>query len=296
MKVKRVTETDVDNLITESFLYKRFRLLALNTFQYEGLDDLDIEERHIEKYLCDEGKCIWFMDNDLGLMCLPCEGLGVNVHGDPTRYRARGFGYTKELSLDECVLMENNKLRMPTQDVLLYFTRQLYEVVRTRDVNVKTLKLPFIVATDDKQQLTAKKILEQIDENTYAIVTNKNVVNIEELIKVLPTGVKPYTTELTDLYHDILNECLTYLGINNANTDKKERLITNEVNANNQFISSCAEMFLESRKRAVERINTMFGTNISVKLRNSDLGGKKDVERVIQGTTTDQQQSNHAGA
>lgn len=294
MKTKRVTETDVDNLLTESFLYKRFRLLALNTFQYEGLDDLGIEERHIENYLCDEGKCLWFMDKNYGLMCLPCESIGVNVYGDPTRYRVRGFGYTKEIDVADGVLMENNKLRMPTHDVLLYFTRQLYEVVRARDVNVKTLKLPFIIATDDKQQLTAKKILEQIDDNTYAIVTNKNLVNIEELIKVLPTGVKAYTAELTDLYHDILNECLTYLGINNANTDKKERLITNEVNANNQFISSCAEMFLESRQRAVERINEMFGTNISVSLRNSDLGGNYNVEGTLQDTTTDQQQSNNA--
>ncbi|MBO5713125.1 MAG: hypothetical protein J6R88_02845, partial [Clostridia bacterium] len=54
---------------------------------------------------------------------------------------------------------------------------------------------------------------------------------------------------------------------NNANTDKKERLITDEANANNQFIDSCTEMFLESRQRAVDEINKKFGTNITVELR-----------------------------
>lgn len=267
MKNKKITETDIDNIITESFLYKRLRLLALTKFKYNGLDELMLEERHIEKYLFDKGKALWFNDKDNGLMCLPCQGLGVNVYGDPTRYRAVGFGYSKEYKVEDCVLMENNKLRMPTADIVTYFTKQLYEIVRTRDVNVKTLKLPFLLATTDKEVFTVKNILKQIDENVHAVITNKNVINLEDIIKVLPTGVRPYTAELTDLYHDVLNECLTYLGINNANTDKKERLITDEANANNQFIDSCTEMFLESRQRAVEEINKKFGTNITVELR-----------------------------
>ncbi|MBO5713488.1 MAG: hypothetical protein J6R88_04750, partial [Clostridia bacterium] len=210
MKNKKLTETDIDNIITESFLYNRLRLLELTKFKYGGLDNLLLEERHIEKYLFDEGKALWFNDKDYGVMCLPCQGLGVNVYGDPTKYRAVGFNYSKVYNVEDCVLMENNKLRMPTADIVTYFTKQLYEIVRTRDINVKTLKLPFLLATDDKQLFTVKKILEEINNNVYAVVTNKNVINIEEVIKVLPTGVRPYTAELTDLYHDVLNECLTY--------------------------------------------------------------------------------------
>ena len=50
MKAKRTTSSDIDNIITESFLYKRFKLLALNTFEYEGLEDLNLEDRHIENF------------------------------------------------------------------------------------------------------------------------------------------------------------------------------------------------------------------------------------------------------
>lgn len=268
MKQKRFTNTDIDNLKTESFLYKRFRLLALNMFKWTGLEALNIEERHIEKWLFDEGKALVFEDKNYGLMCLPCDMLGCNVLNDPTGYRATGFNYSKFVDAKDGVLIENNKLRMPTADAIRYFTDQLYEIVRTRDTNIKTLKLPFILGCTDKDVLTYKKILEEIENNTWALFTNKNMVNIDEAIKVLPTGVKPFTAELTDQYHDIMNEALTYLGINNANTDKRERLITDEANANNQFIESCAEMFLEARKRACEEINKRFGTNISVELRN----------------------------
>lgn len=268
MKQRRFTNTDIDNLKTENFLYKRFKLLAMNMFKWNNLDQLGIEERHLEEWLFGDGKALVFEDKTLGLMCLPCELLGCNVFNDPTGYRATGFNYSKYVPVDKGVLIENNKLRMPTADAIRYFTDQLYEIVRTRDTNIKTLKLPFVMACTDKDVLTGKKILEEVENNAWAVFTNKNIINIDEFIKVLQTGVKPFTAELTDQYHDIMNEALTYLGINNANTDKRERLITDEANANNQFIESCAEMFLEARKRACEEINKRFGTNISVELRN----------------------------
>ena len=291
MKNKRITETDIDNIFTERFLYNRFKLLALNMFKWEGLDALGIEERHIEEWLFSEGQCLAFRDKTLGLMCLKCQGIGTNVLNDPTHYRATGNGYSEVYPVDECVLIENNKLRMPTMDAILYFTNQLYEIVRTRDTNIKTLKLPFVLACTDKNELTAKKIMQAIENNEPCLTVNKEIYNIDEYVKVLQTGVKPLTAELTDQYHDILNEALTYLGINNANTDKKERLITSEANANNQLIESCAEMFLESRQRACDEINKMFGTNISVELRNK--GVDEYALEYSEGLDTEQQQSDN---
>lgn len=294
MKQKRITATDIDNINTERFLYQRFKLLALNMFKWEGLEALGVEERHIENWLFSEGKCLVFKDPEMGLMCLKCDGLGANVLNDPTHYRATGYGYSKEYRADECVVIENNKLRMPTSDAIEYFTNQLYEVVRTRDTNIKTLKLPFLLACNDKNVLTMKKIMEAIDNNEPCLTVNKDIVNIDDFVKVIQTGVKPLTAELTDQYHDIMNEALTYLGINNANTDKKERLITSEANANNQLIESCAEMFLEARQRACEEINKMFNTNISVELRNK--GGDDYALEYVQEYTTGQQQSDDARA
>ena len=63
------------------------------------------------------------------------------------------------------------------------------------------------------------------------------------------------------------NEFLTCLGINNSNTDKRERLISAEVNSNNQFVSCNVNKMLEARQRACELINAKFGLNISVELR-----------------------------
>lgn len=267
---------DLKNILTESFLYDRFRLLMINQFKWTGLDELNIQERHLESYLFDEGYCLFFKDPELNYLCLRCYGEGnMNVYGDFVYYRATGFNYSKTYSIDECVLIENNKMRMPTEKAVLYFVGQLFDLVRTMDVNVLQLRLQTLFTATDKNILTVKKIIDEIDNNNWAIIADSSI-QLDEIVKAIQTGVKCLTPELTDRYNAIMNEALTYFGINNSNTDKRERLITDEANANNQFIDSCAQMFLESRQRACDEINKKFGLNISVELRNKREEGENN--------------------
>ena len=67
--------------------------------------------------------------------------------------------------------------------------------------------------------------------------------------------------------HMILNEALTFLGINNANMDKRERLVDDEVQANNEQIEANFNVMLKARQRAAEQINKIFGTKITVEKR-----------------------------
>lgn len=268
MKPMKLDRNDLMNVITESFLYDRFRLLMVNQFKWNGPEELNIQERHIENYLFDNGYCLFFEDKLNGKLCLPCYGAGKqNVYGDFVKYTATGFNYTETVKAEDSVLIENNKLRMPTNKAVLYFVTRLYELTRTMDVNVKQLRLQTLFSATDKNILTVKKIIDEIEKYNWAIITD-SAMSPEEIVKAIPTGVKPLTAELTDRYNAVMNEALTYFGINNANTDKRERLITDEANANNQFIDSCAQMFLEARQRACEEINKKFGLNWSVELRN----------------------------
>ena len=61
---------------------------------------------------------------------------------------------------------------------------------------------------------------------------------------------------------------MTFLGINNANMDKRERLVDDEVQANNKQVKACEDVMLKAREDAVKRINEMFGLKISVRRRN----------------------------
>ena len=83
--------------------------------------------------------------------------------------------------------------------------------------------------------------------------------------------------KLNELKREIWSEALTFLGINNVNVNKKERLITNEVENNQGSIVSSRFSRLEQRRQAVKRINKMFGLNIEVNFRENNYDSNNDI-------------------
>lgn len=60
----------------------------------------------------------------------------------------------------------------------------------------------------------------------------------------------------------------TDVGIPNANTDKKERLISDEVNANNVEVTSKADLWLDQLQKSFAQTSKMFGIKLGVEWRN----------------------------
>ena len=113
----------------------------------------------------------------------------------------------------------------------------------------------------------------QYSGNTPFIFGSKQF-DLNNRLSVLKTDA-PFLLDKLQLYkHDVWCEALTFLGINNANTDKKERLITDEVNSNNELINYYLNCFYKTRKDACDRINKKYGLNISIKL-------NKDIEELL---------------
>ena len=75
---------------------------------------------------------------------------------------------------------------------------------------------------------------------------------------------------------DIINEFLTEIGIDNANTDKRERLVTDEVNANDEEIRANVQHWLDNISEGFEKANSMFGLDLSVKVRSYEKINRKE--------------------
>ena len=60
---------------------------------------------------------------------------------------------------------------------------------------------------------------------------------------------------------------MTVLGIDNANQDKKERVQSAEVNANNTQIIASRNIWLSEREKFVKKLNEKYGTNVKVSFR-----------------------------
>ena len=278
MARKRATLTDLMNELTFKTIYDKYKMISMNAFKWSGLPE-GIEERHIERYLFEHGKAIFFKDPDMSLMCLEAQdGAQLNVYGDPLNYLAVGFGYNKTYNKDDCVIIANNKLKIPTHDFVMFYTNKLTEAERTMDVNVKAVKSPIIFAVDDKDVLTFKRLFQQVDGNVPALFADKGL-NLDN-IQCFDTKAKFLGNDLMNYKKAIENELLTFLGLNNLPSEKKERLITDEANSNNQLIDSFADLQLESRQLACERINEMFGLNVTVERRCNDEIVERSAENV----------------
>lgn len=244
----------------------RLRLLATSLFTWENLDEVAGfgASRFLEQSLFDNGRACFVKDDELGFMALkvnPSDKL--NVYNLPTRVMAWSIGYEKNYDFDDVVYIMNNELQLPTSQTINLIAYRLYETERTIDTNLIAQKTPVLIEGDTKTILTLKNVYMQYSGNTPFIFGNKQF-DISNKLNVLKTDAPYLIDKLTIHKHELWNEALTYLGIDNANTDKKERLITDEVESNNDLINFYLNCFYKTRKQACDLINEKF-------LKDSDL-------------------------
>lgn len=280
MSRKRNT-TQLENEIAYFNTFNKFKQIAISRFKWDNLP-LGIEEKHIEEFLFNWGIAIFFKDPLMSYMCLKADkGSYLNVYGEPLNWWATGFNYHKNYNADECVIIDNNKLRLPTRDYIHHYALKIAEAERTADVNVRACKTPMIFSgADEKTILSFKTAFNKIDGNVPVIFLDRTFT--PDSIKSLDTGAKFIASDVTEYKHTLENELLTFLGVNNNPIQKKERVITDEANANNDLISNFAEVQLSCRKKAVEEINNMYGLNIKVSMRvDGEEKNNDDTENVF---------------
>lgn len=276
--MKKISEEKLTAFINnQTFLdyLDRLRLVATSLFTWEGLDEVAGvgASRFLEQSLYDLGRACFVNDPELGFMALkvnPSDKL--NIYNLPVRVQAWSIGYTKQFKFDDVVYIMNNELQLPTYNTLSLIAHRLYETERTIDTNLIAQKTPVLIEGENKTMLTLKQLYEKYSGNVPFIFGNKEY-NIQGKLNVLKTDA-PYLIDKLELHkHELWDEALTYLGINNANTDKKERLITDEVNSNNELINYYLNCFYKTRQKACEEINKKFFNGeekIKIKINNDN--------------------------
>lgn len=273
--MKKLTETDIamniNNLTYIDYL-NRLKLIATSLFTWKNLDDNAGfgASRFLEQILYENGRACFVKDKEKGYLALkvnPSDKL--NVYNLPEKVLAWSLGYNKEYLFDDIIYIMNNELEIPTSNTINLFAYRLYETERTIDTNLIAQKTPVLIEGDTKTILTLKNVYMQYSGNTPFIFGNKQF-DISNKLNVLKTDAPYLIDKLEDHKHEIWNEALTFLGINNANTDKKERLITSEVESNDDLINYYLNCFYKTRKDACDRINKKYNLNIEISL-NKDV-------------------------
>lgn len=259
MKRPKLTdEAMVLNNATYIDYFNRLELLAISIFEWEGLDEIGGNSRFLEMTLFEEGRAVFVKDPELGYLTLRVAPNGkLNYYRLPVSIEAVSIEYNKKYPLEDVVYIMNNELQLPTARTIDLFARKLYEIERTREVNIKAQKTPVLIQGTDKQRLTLQQLYMQYDGNVPFIFGDKDT-NLDACLKSISTMAPFVADKLVLQKHEVWNECLTFLGIDNANTDKKERLITDEVESNNELIYFYLNCFYKTRKKACDEINKKF--------------------------------------
>lgn len=168
-------------------------------------------------------------------------------------------------------------------DLVGHYAEQMALASQSVSVNLLNSKLSYVFTAKTKALAESlKKMYDQIASGEPAVVIDsrlKNAADGEETWKAFEQNVGGNYI-VTNLLADLRKiEAMfdTEIGIPNANTDKRERLIQDEVNANNiETYSKCA-MWLENLQDACKKVNDMFGLSIAVRWRViPEMGGASD--------------------
>ena len=260
-------ESAIMNDATYIQYFNRLVELSVSMFEWQGLPET-VDPRYLELHLFQNGSMVYFRDEVMGDLCLDCIANGqFDVYGNPISRRAYSSynQYQKTLNESDSVIIWNNYLRQPSVLDVKMFAKRLYNLDRIIDVNVNAQKTPVLVQGTEKQRLTLVNLYKEFDGNAPFIYGDKNL-DLNSL-RAISTNAPYVADKLYQLKTQIWNEALTYLGISNLNIQKKERMITDEVQRNQGGTIASRYSRLEARREAVDKINRMFGTDISVDYR-----------------------------
>lgn len=175
-------------------------------------------------------------------------------------------------------------------DIVQYYANLLALCSQGSSVNILNSKLAYVLYASNKAESdTYKKLLDQILSGEPAVVMRKQ--------NDLQNNMQPFTQNLSanyiagDIMSDarkILDEFHTRIGIPNANTDKKERLITGEVNSNNVATGANVYTWYNTLQDCARKVRDMFGIDFQVEwselLRGDTIyGGSNDTPTGLSG-------------
>ena len=207
-----------------------------------------------------------------GTICQQCAPGGYNIYYRPSFVIVSNPLLKKSLELkidQDCTLVKLQPDYSSIMDIVGFYADQLALAAETMGVNFITSKTGTVFGAEDKAQAESyKKMFDNLSEGDPAVVIGKKLLNDDGS----PTWF-PFTQNVKESYivSDVLSDMRkieemfdTEVGIPNANTDKRERLIDSEVNANNVEVATRCELWLETVRKEFNKANKMFDLKLSV--------------------------------
>lgn len=237
-------------------------------FKYKGLPET-IPQRMLEMFLQTNGN-VFITDKYDGNLYAYTGGLGGerDEYYRPTKYTVANpyQEYSAVLDVDvDGILIRNDSMGASILPLLGKWNTLLLETELTMyiaDINMRMSEL--ISSTDESTKKAGDKYIKDIIDGKLSVILDESLVN--SLTKHSEHGNTHYLTDLKELYQFIKGTKYSLLGLSSTLNMKRERLNTAEVELDVDTLLPYVDDMLESRRDGIQKVNDMFGTNISVEL------------------------------
>lgn len=260
---------DKDTAVTEFMANTLAKTQSM--FEYEGLPD-SIPQKELERLLQTTGNA--FVTSVDGVLYALSGGKGgePDVYGRATLYTvanpALKLNKTYDIQKDG-VLIENDSNGESLLPLIgRYAVLHTDGLISLNTASILTRITMLISASDDKTKQSAEDFLLKIQDGEFSII-GENAFFKGVNMQTAPTTNSVYITQLIELIQYYKASMYNELGLNANYNMKRERLNLGEVSMNVDVLLPYVDNMLKERQYAVEKINEMFDTEISVKLASS---------------------------
>ena len=219
---------------------------------------------------------IAILENDkYGLICQDCHPYGFDLYYQPSHVTiANPLIVDKNVYKigEECELIKLQPNYTGVMDIVTTYADLMALCLETAGINLLNSKLSFVFFAENRTMAEGfKKTYDKYASGEPMMVIDKNMRAADGS----PTwesftqnvGQNYIVGNILDDMKKIVDQFNTDIGIPNANTYKRERMITDEVNANNIDTQSKIALWLETMRRDIAKVNSRYGLNIAVRYR-----------------------------
>lgn len=212
------------------------------------------------------GPAAIFNTDKFGIIPQGCTLSGYNVFYQPRKAVVANplIRGARELKVGEnCTIISLSPDWCSPIDKIEYYADMMALTMEAAAVNIVNSKLAFIFAANSKAAAeTFKKMFDQINAGNPAAAVDKSLFD-EEGNPLWTTFVQDLANnyiapEQLETLRSIEKQFDTDFGIPNANTEKRERLITSEVQSNMQEVRTLGSLWLENLQECLEQARDMF--------------------------------------
>ena len=174
--------------------------------------------------------------------------------------------YNASLKIDEeCVVMLNDYLYTGLMPLFNKYGSLLTEAEISLKYAIINARVPALLQSDnDNTYKSAQEFFSKIEKGDgYGIIASKEFF---EGIKSQDFYKQPYIKDLIESIQYIKASWYNEIGLNSQFNMKREAINSAESRLNDDILHPTIDVMLQCRKKAVEKINKMFGTNITVEL------------------------------